>query len=118
MEEESGGGMVNQYSIFDAGRDLKNEGIERAMNNAGRQWQDQAYSYLLDYIKENETFMVEDVRTSSQGIIPDPPSKRAWGGIVVRARKAKKIHRAGYAEVKNPKAHQTPATVWRVISYQ
>ena len=58
--------------------------------------------------------MTEDVRLASEKEIPMPPSNRAWGGIVVRASKAGLISRVGFSNVKNAKAHKTPATVWKV----
>ena len=58
--------------------------------------------------------MTEDIRLASEKKVPIPPSNRAWGGVVVRASKAGLITRAGFSNVKNAKAHSTPATVWRV----
>jgi len=93
-------------------------GIKKAVTHANVEvhgWSDQAYNYLLDYSKKHKEFMVEDVRESSKGIIPIPPSTRAWGGVVVRASRAGIIERKGFKNVKNVKAHCTPATLWRVI---
>jgi hypothetical protein len=93
-------------------------GIKKAVTHANVEvhgWSDQAYNYLLDYSKKHKEFMVEDVREASKGIIPIPPSTRAWGGVVVRASRAGIIERKGFKNVKNVKAHCTPATLWRVI---
>lgn len=93
-------------------------GIKRAVAHANvevKVWSDQAYNYLLDYATKHSQFMVEDVREASKGIIPVPPSTRAWGGVVVRASKAGVIKRKGFQNVKNAKAHCTPATLWQVI---
>ena len=59
--------------------------------------------------------MVEDVREASKGVVPVTPSTRAWGGVVVRASKAGVIKRKGFKNVKNAKAHCTPATLWEVV---
>lgn len=93
-------------------------GIRRAVEHANVQvhgWSDQAYNFLLDYAKKHREFMVEDVREASKGVVPVPPSTRAWGGVIVRASKAGVVKRKGFQKVKNAKAHCTPATLWEVI---
>lgn len=93
-------------------------GIKRAIEHANaevRGWSDLAYNYLLEYSKTHKEFMVEDVREASKGFVPVPTSSRAWGGVVVRASKAGVIKRKGFQNVKNTKAHCTPATLWEVI---
>jgi hypothetical protein len=93
-------------------------GIKKAVEHANVEvngWSDQAYNFLLHYIKNHKEFMVEDLREASQGTVPVPPSTRAWGGIVVKASKAGVIKRKGFKNVKNVKAHCTPATLWEVI---
>ena len=100
------------------GRELRDAGIERAATHADRNipsWTDLAYDFLREYIKTHQTFMAEDVRTHSAGVVPPPPSERAWGGVIVRARKAGLISHDGYRKVSNAKAHCTPAAVWRGI---
>jgi hypothetical protein len=93
-------------------------GIKKAVDHANvevKGWSDHAYNFLLTYSKTHKEFMVEDVREASKGIVPVPPSGRAWGGVVVRASKAGVIRRKGFQNVKNAKAHCTPATLWEVI---
>ncbi|MBQ19141.1 MAG: hypothetical protein CMD31_00140 [Flavobacteriales bacterium] len=106
---------------------LKFEGIERAIDNANDKasqvvqgrlmpWSDIAYNFLLNFLRENKgsAFMVENVRSKAVGIIPEPPSKRAWGGIVVKAKNNGLIRHIGYRQVKNPKAHMANASLWAV----
>jgi hypothetical protein len=93
-------------------------GIKKAVDHANvevKGWSDQAYNYLLEYSKKHKEFMVEDLREASIGTVPKPPNTRAWGGVIVRASKAGVVKRKGFQNVKNAKAHCTPATLWEVI---
>jgi len=104
-----------QLQLF--GSELRDEGIKQAIEHANSKtegWAEKAYNFLLLFIKCNPEFLTEDVRRCSTGIVPEPPSRRAWGGIVVRAAKNGIIESIGYRPVRNPKAHRTPATLWRV----
>ena len=108
--------MEEQLNLF-KGNELRDLGINQSFENAEykcEKWGALAYSFLLHYIKENDTFMAEDVRVASEGVVPEPPSKRAWGAIFVMAKKNKIIKSIGFSHVKNPKAHRTPATLWEV----
>lgn len=108
--------MQQQLDLF-SGEYLRDLGIQQAMDNADykcEKWTDYAFTFLLNFIKMNSEFMAEEVRLASDGIIPEPPSKRAWGGIFVRAVKSGIIKRKGFKSVKNAKAHCTPATLWEV----
>lgn len=96
----------------------RDNGIQQSLdsaNSAVKNWSDIAYGFLLGYADSHTEFMIEDMRNASVGFVPEPPSKRAWGGIAVRASKNKIIKRKGFQNVKNVKAHCTPATLWEVI---
>tara|TARA_Y100000296_G_scaffold78310_1_gene100863 strand:+ start:357 stop:668 length:312 start_codon:yes stop_codon:yes gene_type:complete len=99
------------------GIELRDKGIKKAINNANDthdKWSDKAYSFLTKWIKTQYEFMTENARTASEKEIPKPPSNRAWGGIILRASRAGLIYRVGFSNVKNAKAHSTPASIWRV----
>lgn len=105
---------MTQPDLF-SGQHLRDVGMSKAIDNANRQnpnWSEIAYAFLLTYIAQNKEFMAEDVREASKLVVPCPPSKRSWGGIIVRAAKSGLISKLGTRNVKNPKAHCTPATVW------
>lgn len=96
---------------------FRDQGISKALYSANRlhtDWTERAYLYLKFYIQTHREFMTEELREASYGIIPLPPSARAWGGVVLRAAKDGLIYNAGYRKVKNEKAHCTPATLWKV----
>ena len=105
--------------MINNGSQLRDKGISKAIDNANNthgKWSDKAYKFLLGYIKSQHEFMTEDLRLASEKEIPKPPSNRAWGGIILRAVRAGLITRNRFSNVKNPKAHKTPATVWRINS--
>ena len=103
--------------MINNGAELRDKGIKKALDNANNthdRWSDKAYDFLLKYIKYQYEFMTEDVRVASEKAIPKPPSNRAWGSVILRASRSGLINRVGFANVKNAKAHKTPASVWRV----
>ena len=103
--------------MINNGTQLRDKGIKQAIDNADdthERWSEKAYKFLTNWIKTQYEFMTEDVRLASEKEIPKPPSNRAWGGIVVRAARAGLINKVGFSNVKNPKAHKTPASIWRV----
>ena len=90
-------------------------GIQKAEDSANQSvenWSELAYNFLKIYLQHNHRFMVEDVRKACSGIVPDPPSQRAWGAIIRKAKKNGLISHIGYQNVTNVKAHSTPASVW------
>jgi hypothetical protein len=80
-------------------------------------WTKEAYIFLLKFIKgKTEHFMIEDVRNFAEmNGLESPKSKRAWGIIAVTAKKQNLIENIGYCKVKNNKAHNTPAAVWKSL---
>jgi len=113
-------GMLNLFdpAVTDAdqGRALRDAGMEQAANHANAQhdkWTDKALAFLRKYLGYTaEEFQTEDVRMAGLNVLPEPPSKRAWGSVMVAAVKQGLIKKTGYAPVSNPRAHRTPATVW------
>jgi len=103
--------------MINDGTELRDKGIKKALDNANNthnKWSEKAYNFLLKYIKYQDEFMTEDVRVASEKAIPKPPNNRAWGSVILRASRSGLINRVGFANVKNAKAHKTPASVWRV----
>jgi len=101
------------------GKILKNIGIKTAVKNANKKqksWADKAYFILETFVKEHKgSFMCEDVRAYAEKTteLTSPPSKRAWGGVMVRAKAKGLITSVGYNKVTNPKAHQANASMWK-----
>jgi hypothetical protein len=106
-----------QFHEFDrdVGKRYADDGAKRAIDHAeieSPSWADKAGDFLIQYIKHGKEFMVEDLRLASRGTIPEPPSLRAWGGVIKRAAKAGLIYRTGTKSVKNVNAHAAFASTW------
>ena len=80
-----------------SGADLMKEGISQSENNAESKNAGWVYA-ALEYVRtfNREQFLAEDVRRYAENDgLPLPPSKRAWGGVIVRAKKLGYIKRIG-----------------------
>jgi hypothetical protein len=98
------------------GKKLRDEGIKRTENTAGRKWLDEAYKYVELFIQplpRFRRFKTEQVRefAKSQGIV-ERGSSRVWGSLILRAVKAKLIMKSGISPVENPNAHRAFSAVW------
>lgn len=115
--------MFDQLSLLDipkppppTGRDLADKGIKRAVSHAEQiqeRWRVTALEFLYFYIQRNDRFQVEDVRKAAKGIIPEPPSLRAWGGIIRSAAARGWVRQVGIEPVQNATAHCANAAVWQ-----
>lgn len=107
-----------------SGRDLRDRGIARAEEHAEtlyEAWNNKAFKALESYLVEvfparvGGPFTCEEFRAWCQGNrqeLAEPPSLRAFGGIILRAAKKGLIHKIGYIKVKNPRAHMATAMMW------
>ena len=120
--------MYQQSSIFDfkepTGSELKNAGIKKAIDSANAKeptWSNKAFEALKDYIKNTVGsgfhFMTENFRdwVVRWNKLPAPPSNRAYGGVIAKAKHQKLIKCTGTQSVSNPKAHCANASVWVVL---
>ena len=108
---------MNAQTSIDFARANRDKGIQRAVDHADaveRGWSEMAFDFFVNvFLKHHKgEFQCEDYRASCKGIVPDPPSLRAYGAIVVRAKKMGLIKRIGIGPVKNPKAQMANANVW------
>jgi hypothetical protein len=115
---------MNQLSFFEIqkskpnGQDLRDRDIKRAIQHAEEfynDWQKTALDFVYLYAINHRKFSGEMVRQTAKGIVPDPPSLRAWGGIIMIAAKRGWIRQIGYIKVVNPKAHKANAAYWESI---
>ena len=112
--------MNTQASLLD-GRELRDQGMKRAVDHAELvypDWKDQALAFLRGYAEMNKIFAAEDVRRASDGFVPEPPHLRAWGAVIVLARKKGWIRQSGFIQVSNPRAHSANAALWTSNIYE
>lgn len=111
--------MIQQELLF--GEQLKNEGIEQAINHADSiapyNWSEKAFNFLINWLGTvpcGYSFMAEDVRVLAEkrNVVPVPPSKRSWGAIIIKAKRQGLIICNGISQVSNPTAHRANASVW------
>ena len=95
------------------------EGAQRAAAHANRHyanWSDRAYDFLVRWATQHGgVFMTEDVRHAAEAAptyVP-PPDARAWGAVILRAKRDGKLVHAGYAPNKDATCHGSPKSVWR-----
>ncbi len=101
------------------GQQLKLDGMLRAEQSAGKEWNENANNYALEFLnklEKGERFMGEQLRETAEAFgLQAPKSNRIWGAVMIRLVKERKIEKVGFAKVKNPRAHQANATVWKKI---
>lgn len=111
--------MSEQFDMFDkrpTGRKLAEDGAQRAADHADRviaSWSERAGDALTAFVKSGAEFTSEDVREyAEQAGLPAPPDGRAWGAVILRARKAGLIRLVRYSPGRNPVCHSRPMAVW------
>lgn len=104
---------------IDFGFNAMINGMKKSITNANLVndgWSRQAHSFLVDFVRIQEgEFMAEDVREKSRGIVPVPPTTRAWGSIIRAAAMSGIIRKVGIRSVKNSTAHRANAGVWQRV---
>ena len=98
------------------GEQLRDDGIIRAEDHADATspaWSERAYQLLLKYIQHGREFRNEQFVEWAEGQgLSTPPTKRAFGAIVVRAAREGVIVRLRIDTAHNPSAHRGFISVW------
>lgn len=94
-------------------------GMRAAIEAAERShmdWPELALRYFEFYCRAHLVVIVEEVVAASKryGLV-QPPSDRAWGWVVKRAKKAGMIHYDGTAP--RVKGHGSPGPKWRSLIF-
>lgn len=106
-----------QSSLLDAIA-AKDAGIQTAVDHADRVepgWSERAYKFLIEWLSKKPSgfkFQAEEVREAAKGVVPEPPSARSYGAIILRAKKYGHIVSIGMKPTKSPTAHRCFASVW------
>jgi hypothetical protein len=101
---------------MNAGVQLGISKAEAAGNKAGEHWKKIAYDAFVDYAKHHETFTVEQI-ISESSYLPDPPDKRAWGIIAIKAKKNNIVENAGWTRSLNKSKHGIPVALWKSLIF-
>lgn len=101
--------MTTQLSIaFDRAQ----LGAARAASRAGSEWQGQALDLLRYYIfTTHGDFTAEDFRESLSYRIQPPPDLRAWGHVILEAKRLGLIESCGYRATVS--SNGSPKVLWR-----
>lgn len=99
--------------------ELRDSGMQSAIHHADHvidDWSVQAFDYLQRFVRDRGgEFMCEDIRAfASENGLPQPPTNRAWGSLMIRAARQGLIKQSGFGKTKGASAHRTPAAVWVV----
>lgn len=94
-------------------RTERDQAMGRVNAAAPVEWKEQAWLWLLDYLKTHEEFFPDDVWEAG---LQAPPERRAFGPLVAKA------SRAGYIVKTNqmrPRTlgHATAGPVWKSLIY-
>lgn len=105
------------------GEQLKTEGQDSALRNAGAGWKDDVLERLRDWCQDQlvlgkRTFQLEEFRSAlEKDGFPAPPHHNAWGSVPSRAVKAGIIRATSmYIKAERPEAHARPVRIWEVRS--
>jgi hypothetical protein len=86
-------------------------GMTRAVERAGSEWAEDAYRWLVGYLRANPKLGPDDAREHG---CPEPTDWRAWGAVVQRAARDGLIARTDEF-VARRSGHGTPSPVWRSL---
>ena len=109
---------MNQTAI-NFGAIERDKGIKKSIDHAdavNHDWSEKAYECFKLFLKWRAgNFQCETFREFSKGMLPAPPSLRAYGHVIRRAAKDNLIRQVGYNKVSNPTAHMANSAVWEKI---
>ena len=80
-------------------------------------WSARAYDFLVDYIRRSDIdeFTVEQVRWAAErSDLPEPPTSKAWGHIILRAKRERRVEKAETVSSRSPTSNSHPVALWRV----
>lgn len=116
---------MKQYDLFGAevprepsGQALKERGMAQAESHANAvhpepiKWSDQAEYFLKNWARPETPFTVEQAVKASEGVIPQPPTNKAWGGVIVRLKRQGFVKALGIVKATKASSHTGYITQW------
>lgn len=97
---------------------LRDAGMQSAADHADRvvgAWSESAYTALCHFIGKLKPpeFTTEEVREWALFVgLEEPPDRRAWGSVMMRAVRRGLIYKVGYRAHRDPSRHKGVSTVW------
>jgi len=107
--------MIQPELDFKAAGALRDAGIMQAAEHADaviENWSEIALQFLQTFLNTAGEFMTEEVRLAAIGFVPEPPDARAWGSIIVKARKKGLIKKTGVRCKSDKCCHRGFGSVW------
>jgi hypothetical protein len=113
-----------QEDLFTA-RTERDHGIKIAVDHADDiipKWSDQALAFVGKYCEIHENcFVTNELREwAEQNGLPEPPTRMAWGSVMVQAKKKNLIEKMGFTQgiyPDRPNTHMQTVTMWRSNDY-
>ena len=102
-----------------SGEQLKEQGAAAAVVHADGvhlEWSDYAISLLEEFARGRETFSSDDFRQQVAGVLPDPPSLNAFGGLFISASRSGIIEHVGYVKSQRASAHSRVVGLWKLAA--
>jgi len=111
--------LIMQIDLFTplTGTEIGHAKAKQAADHAGETWQKTAYDAFLAFAKTHNTFKTEDVRNANPDL-PPPPDARAWGAIVLKAKRNNIVAGDGPVKAENLGVHGMYVTLWKSKIYQ
>ena len=100
-------GCAPRDTIAEA-RAERDAALTRVSGAAGEQWAAEAWSWLRGYLESHVEFFPDTACREG----PEPPEKRAWGAVVLRAKREGWIRATGEFRART-RGHATPGAVYR-----
>lgn len=116
---------MEQINLFDrkvtsepTGSQLRNKGISKAVSHANdvhpepEKWIDQAERFIKRWIKSDVPFTVEQAVEASWQVIPQPPTSKAWAGVILRLKRQGHVKALGIVKATKATSHAGYITQW------
>lgn len=99
------------------GLDLGHAMADVAMSNAGFDWKLLALEAMRQYALRKKYLTTEEVRKANPDF-PEPPDRRAWGGIARLAKKEGYIKPYSWVRAESLTVHGMVVTLWESKIYR